>query len=167
MMVLLPLLLACGTERGLRDAPTEVTYGGWVYDSLLYEGVFAEGTVTFTLGADALAEGATVAAEQPYAGYEGYWLATLPPEAPLFAVSSHGFYKNLKAYAERAGLTGVTPHVLRHSAAKLRRDTGATIEDVGSFLGHRSLHTTSRYLARLEGERDTGWHGVAAALGVD
>lgn len=98
---------------------------------------------------------------------QGTPLATLCPEAPLFAVSSHGFYKNLKAYAERAGLKGVTPHVLRHSAAKLRRDTGATIEDVGSFLGHRSLHTTSRYLARLEGERDTGWHGVAAALGVD
>jgi len=84
----------------------------------------------------------------------------------LFAVSGHGFYKNLRAYAARAGLGHVTPHVLRHSAAKLRRDAGASIEDVGTFLGHRSLHTTSRYLARLEGERDTGWYGVAAALGV-
>lgn len=94
-------------------------------------------------------------------------LESLPDEAPLFPISSHGFYKNLKAYAERAGLKNVTPHVLRHSAAKLRRDTGASIEAVGSFLGHRSLHTTSRYLARLEGERDAGWHGVAAALGMD
>ena len=97
---------------------------------------------------------------------QGMPLATLPADAPLFAISSHGFYKNLKTYAERAGLKDVTPHVLRHSAAKLRRDTGASIEAVGSFLGHRSLHTTSRYLARLEGERDSGWHGVAAALGV-
>jgi site-specific recombinase XerD len=93
--------------------------------------------------------------------------AALPVEAPLFAISSHGFYKNLRTYAERAGLRDVTPHVLRHSAAKLRRDSGASIEAVGSFLGHRSLHTTSRYLARLEGERDSGWQGVAAALGVD
>jgi integrase/recombinase XerD len=93
-------------------------------------------------------------------------LETLPAGAPLFAISSHGFYKNLRAYAKRAGLSGVTPHALRHSAAKLRRDSGASIEDVGSFLGHRSLHTTSRYLQRLEGEHDAGWHGAAAALGV-
>lgn len=97
---------------------------------------------------------------------QGTPLDALPADAPLFAISSHGFYKNLRAYAERAGLRDVTPHVLRHSAAKLRRDSGATIEAVGAFLGHRSLHTTSRYLARLEGERDTGWQGVAAALGV-
>jgi len=98
---------------------------------------------------------------------QGTSLEAMPADMSLFAISSHGFYKNLKAYAARAGLTGVTPHVLRHSAAKLRRDAGATIEDVGTFLGHRSLHTTSRYLARLEGERDTGWYGVAAALGVE
>ena len=60
----------------------------------------------------------------------------------------------------------MTPHVLRHSAAKLRRQSGASIEDVGALLGHRNLFTTARYLARMEGERDTGWHGVAAALGV-
>ena len=30
------------------------------------------------------------------------------------------------------------PHDLRHTAAKLRRDTGASIEDVGALLGHRS-----------------------------
>jgi len=93
-------------------------------------------------------------------------LETMGADMSLFAISSHGFYKNLKAYADRAGLAHVTPHVLRHSAAKLRRDAGASIEEVGTFLGHRSLHTTSRYLARLEGERDTGWYGVAAALGV-
>lgn len=97
---------------------------------------------------------------------QGMPLETLPEDAPLFAISSHGFYKNLKTYAARAGLKDVTPHVLRHAAAKLRRDTGASIEAVGSFLGHRSLHTTSRYLARLEGEHDPGWKGVADALGI-
>jgi len=96
----------------------------------------------------------------------GQRLEELTPDAPLFAISSPGFYANLKRYAAKAGLVNVTPHVLRHSAAKLRRETGASIEDVGALLGHRSLSTTSRYLARLEGERDTGWQGVAALLGV-
>jgi integrase/recombinase XerD len=92
---------------------------------------------------------------------------TLDPEAPLFPIKSISFYDNLQRYAKRAGLEGVTPHVLRHTAAKMRRETGASIEDVGRFLGHRSLHTTSIYLRQLEGETDPGWQGVAAALGMD
>lgn len=91
----------------------------------------------------------------------------LDPDAPLFPISGRGFAANLRRYAKRAGIEGVTPHVLRHSAAKLRRETGASIEDIGTFLGHRSLHTTSVYLRQLEGESDPGWHGVAAALGID
>lgn len=92
---------------------------------------------------------------------------TLEPADPLFPISGRGFSANLRRYAKKAGLEGVTPHTLRHSAAKLRRETGASIEDVGTFLGHRSLHTTSIYLRQLEGESDPGWHGVAAALGID
>ena len=60
----------------------------------------------------------------------------------------------------------VTPHALRHSAAKLRRETGSRIEDVGPLLGHQSIDTTTRYLARLEGGQDHGWIGVAEMLGV-
>jgi integrase/recombinase XerD len=93
-------------------------------------------------------------------------LETLPDDARLFPVSSQGFALNLGRYARKAGLAGVSTHVLRHSAAKLRREAGATIEDVQRFLGHRSLATTSRYLARLEGEKDDGWAAVAAALGI-
>ncbi len=92
---------------------------------------------------------------------------TLDPEAPLFPISGRGFAANLRRYAKRAGLEGVTPHVLRHTAAKMRRETGASIEDVGRYLGHRSLHTTSIYLRQLEGETDPGWQGVAAALGIE
>ena len=33
-------------------------------------------------------------------------------------------------------------------------------------LGHRSIATTATYLARMEGEEDNGWEGVATALGV-
>ena len=57
-------------------------------------------------------------------------------------------------YGKKAKLGHIRPHALRHSAAKLRRETGASIEDVGALLGHRSIATTAWYLARLEGEQD-------------
>lgn len=96
----------------------------------------------------------------------GRRLNDLTADESLFAISSHGYYANLRRYAARAGLEAVTPHVLRHSAAKLRRDAGASIEDVQALLGHRSLATTATYLRRLEGEEDSGWAPVAAILGL-
>jgi site-specific recombinase XerD len=97
---------------------------------------------------------------------EGRSFDNLTPTERIFAVSSHGFYLNLRRYAARAGLTGVTPHVLRHSAAKLRRIAGESLENVSSFLGHRSLATTAGYLKKLEGEEDRGWTAVASLLGL-
>jgi len=88
------------------------------------------------------------------------------PGAPLFAVTAAGFYASLRRYAAAAGLEAVSPHVLRHSAAQLRRAGGATIEDVSMLLGHVSIATTARYLRRLEPERDDGWSAAAAALGI-
>jgi len=97
---------------------------------------------------------------------QGRPLATLAPGDRLFDVSHWGFGQNLARYGKKAKLGHVTPHALRHSAAKLRRETGASIEDVGALLGHRSIATTARYLARLEGEQDHGWQGVAEMLGL-
>ena len=65
-----------------------------------------------------------------------------------------------------AGLQSSRIHVLRHSAAKLRRDAGESVEAVSSFLDHSSLAVTSVYLRRLEGETDRTWVDVAAAIGV-
>ena len=101
-----------------------------------------------------------------YLALSGRRLEELPPTAPLWDVSDMAFYANLRRYARKAGLAHVTPHVLRHAAAKLRRVTGASLEDVSALLGHRSIATTARYLARLEGEQDTGWPAVAVLLGV-
>ena len=90
----------------------------------------------------------------------------LAPEDRIFDIAHQTYYAYLRKYARRAGLKGLKPHDLRHTAAKLRREHGASIEDVSAFLGHRSIATTARYLARMEGEQDNGWQGVAQALGV-
>jgi hypothetical protein len=87
------LLLACGSERGLREAPDEVTYGGWVYQGPPADDVvLSDGPLTFTLGDE------VVLAEQPYADYPGYWLATLPPGAPFqLRVEGEGAYPTVWA----------------------------------------------------------------------
>jgi integrase len=81
-----------------------------------------------------------------------------------FPISDATFYAHLRRYGELAGLGRVSPHVLRHTAAKLRRQTGATIEEVSTMLGHQSIATTAVYLRRLEDGPDDGWASVAAVL---
>ena len=76
------------------------------------------------------------------------------------------FYGRFRRYLTKADLPLAGLHVLRHSAAKLRRDAGESIEDVSRFLDHSSLAVTSIYLRRLEGQEDLGWGKVAEALGV-
>lgn len=76
------------------------------------------------------------------------------------------FYTNLRRYLKAAGLPPSGVHVLRHSAAKLRRDAGESVEDVSRFLDHSSLAVTTTYLRRLEGQEDRGWGNVAQALGL-
>ena len=76
------------------------------------------------------------------------------------------FYTNLRRYLKAAGLPPSGVHIFRHSAAKLRRDVGESIEDVSRFLDHSSLGVTTTYLRRLEGQEDRSWGRVAAAIGV-
>jgi site-specific recombinase XerD len=94
----------------------------------------------------------------------------LPEPAPYSAgdrgVTSGTFYGNLRRYLKAAGLPLAGVHIFRHSAAKLRRDAGESIENVSRFLDHSSLQVTSVYLRRLEGEADTSWGRVAAAIGI-
>ena len=94
--------------------------------------------------------------------YESLWQAGAGPEG----VTSATYYARLRRYQESAGIGGSGVHILRHSAAKLRRDAGESIEAVSSFLDHSSLAVTTVYLRRLEGEQDSAWGRVADALGV-
>ena len=81
-------------------------------------------------------------------------------------VTSGVFAGNLRRYYDRAGLARSGVHALRHSAAKLRRDAGESVEQVSRFLDHSSLAVTTTYLRRIEGQEDTGWASVAEVLGL-
>jgi integrase/recombinase XerC len=81
-------------------------------------------------------------------------------------VTSATFYTRLRKYMVAAGLPPTGVHVLRHTAAKLRRDAGESIESVSAFLDHSSLAVTTTYLRRLEGVEDHGWGRVAEAIGL-
>ncbi len=81
-------------------------------------------------------------------------------------ITSGTFYGNLRRYLKKAGLPAGGVHIFRHSAAKLRRDAGESIEDVSRFLDHSSLAVTTTYLRRLEGQEDKSWAKVAEAIGM-
>ena len=111
------------------------------------------------------------------------WTASLPPPATalvreasqrsdrrlevgsrLFPTSGASFYAWLRRYGAAAGVADLSPHVLRHTAARLRRETGCSVEEISRFLGHSNIATTSIYLQRLAGRVDDGWLPVATLL---
>jgi integrase len=93
---------------------------------------------------------------------ESLWQAAARPQG----VTSGTFYARFRQYLKVAGLSPTGIHVLRHTAAKLRRDAGESIEDVSAFLDHSSLAVTTVYLRRLEGQDDRAWRDVAVAIGL-
>lgn len=103
----------------------------------------------------------------------GKELATMGPDESLWqagagpkGVSGSTFYARFRRYLVAAGMLPTGVHVLRHSAARLRRDAGESIETVSAFLDHSSLAVTTTYLRRLEGVEDHSWERVAEAIGV-
>jgi integrase len=92
--------------------------------------------------------------------------ASMAPDESLWHVSGGTFYGRFRRYLAAARLAPTGLHVLRHSAAKLRRNAGETVEQVSAFLDHSSLAVTTTYLRRLEGVEDRTWREVAAAIGA-
>jgi len=101
-------------------------------------------------------------------------LSNMTPEESLWpsstnsecGITSGTFYGNLNRYFKQAGLPPAGVHIFRHTAAKLRREAGESIEQVSRFLDHSNLAVTTVYLRKLEGDRDNRWQRVAAELGV-
>jgi integrase len=51
--------------------------------------------------------------------------------------------------ARRAGLTGVSPHVFRHSAARWMAEDGVPMREIAAVLGHADEQITARVYARF------------------
>lgn len=85
---------------------------------------------------------AKAALEEAYKARESEW---------VIEWAGHRVKTVKRAFREavtRAGLEGVTPHVLRHTAAVWMIEAGATIVEVAQYLGHTDTRTTYRTYAR-------------------
>ena len=82
---------------------------------------------------------------------DGLRAASRDPEGPyLLAGRSKGkplnnLAKPWKRICERAGLSGVRLHDLRHTAASVAVGRGVNLPVIGRLLGHRQAQTTMRY----------------------
>jgi integrase len=99
-------------------------------------------------------EGASV---RPIGGRAFELLATFPRNGSPYvlpAVRGAGPFGGLphafKRMAGRAGLTDVTPHVLRHSFASIAGDLGYSEPTIAAMLGHAAGSVTSRYIHHLD-----------------
>jgi integrase/recombinase XerD len=57
----------------------------------------------------------------------------------------------LRQYAAEVGVSGIAPHDLRRTCAKLYRAAGGELEQIQLWLGHASVQTTERYLGTRQG----------------
>ncbi len=74
-----------------------------------------------------------------------------PHEQALFVnhhgerLTRQGFWLIIKGYARQAGITSITPHMLRHSFAILMLQNGMELRSVQELLGHTHIATTQVY----------------------
>jgi site-specific recombinase XerD len=73
------------------------------------------------------------------------------PGAPL---TSHAFVKNLKRYAQDAGLDHIHNHMTRHTFARIVNEESGSLVETQEALDHEDLTTTRIYLEAVAIKRD-------------
>ena len=71
----------------------------------------------------------------------------------------------VKQYAERLGISKLTPHDLRRSCARLCHNAGGELEQIQSLLGHVSVQTTEKYLGCKQRFREAVNDGIGIEPG--
>jgi integrase/recombinase XerD len=94
----------------------------------------------------------TVEATKQYLAKARPGLITRHPEEQALFLNHHGerltrqgFWLIIKGYARQAGITEITPHMLRHSFAILMLQEGMELRSVQELLGHAHISTTQVY----------------------
>ena len=85
------------------------------------------------------------------------------PGDPL---TSHAFVKNLKRYAQEAGIADIHLHQTRHTFARIVAEETGSIIETQDALGHKNPATTRLYVQRISVKRDKTSSKVAARLGL-
>lgn len=75
----------------------------------------------------------------------GHALMFHPVGKPKNVIPERTYEINLHRAGERAGIGYVTPHDLRHTAASLARENGASATAIRDLLGHTTTSMTDRY----------------------
>ena len=102
-------------------------------------------------------------------------LHALKSDAPLWtrhdlagkpgeALTSHSFVRNLKGYAEAAGLKHIHLHQTRHTYARIVAEETGSIIETQDALGHESPKTTRVYVQRIAVKRDKHSKRISARL---
>lgn len=86
---------------------------------------------------------------------------------PTGQLSSHGFVKNLKRYAQEAGLGDIHLHQTRHTFARIAAEESGSLAEVQEALGHKDIETTRVYVKRLGLKRDKFSGAIAKRLGIE